>query len=123
MGPKKILIADDDADIRDLLAIFLRKSGFEVVEVDEGRSAVSEALKGGFELILMDVMMPGIDGYHAAAEISEKMGSFRPKILIMTSRNLDVEQGIVVLSGADASIQKPFKLEDVKAKIETLLAP
>ncbi len=67
-------------------------------------------------------MMPELDGYHVASEISAKMGSARPRILIMTSRDLAAEHGIAVMSGADASIQKPFKLADVKVKIEALLS-
>lgn len=121
MAAKRILLADDDAEIRDIVEIFLSKRGFEVVCVETGRQAVAEAVNSRFDLILMDVMMPELDGYHAAADISERLGNARPKIVIMTSRNVDAEKGIAVLSGADATIQKPFKLADIKAKIDALL--
>lgn len=121
MSSKRILIADNDEELRDLLAFFLRKMGFEVVAVDNGQSALEETGNGEFVLVILDVMMPELDGYHVAAELSAKMGSSRPKILIMTSRDLNAEHGIAVMSGADASIQKPFKLADVKLKIEALL--
>lgn len=121
MGSKNILIADNDEELRSLLAFFIAKMGFRVAVVNNGKSAVEEAQKGDFELVMLDVMMPELDGYHTAAEISEKMGNSRPKILIMTSRDLKTEHGIALMSGADASIQKPFKLSEVKTKIESIL--
>lgn len=121
MSSKRILIADNDEELLNLLTFFLAKLGFQVVAVSDGQAALVEARKGGFDLILLDVMMPELDGYHAAAEISALGTDSPPKILIMTSRDLASERGIAVTSGADAVIQKPFKLADIKAKIETLL--
>jgi CheY-like chemotaxis protein len=121
MSAKRILLADDEEEIRDILQVFLAKRGFEVVCVGTGREAVTEAVRGRFDLILMDVMMPEMDGYHAAAAISERLGAERPKIVIMSSRNVETEKGIAVLSGAEGTLQKPFKLADVKTKIDELL--
>lgn len=121
MEPKRILLADDDEDLRGLLSFFLRKQGFEVVAVGDGREALVTVEKEKFDLALLDVMMPGIDGYHVAQQLCERMGASRPKIVLMTSRNLEVEKGVALMSGADAAIQKPFKLPDVKAKIDAVL--
>lgn len=121
MGSKKVLIADNDEEFRSLLAFFLGKMGLQVVLVTNGREAIEEAVKGDFDLVMLDVMMPEVDGYHTAIEITEKMGSSRPKILIMTSRDLKTENGIAIMSGADATLQKPCKLSEIKERIESIL--
>ena len=122
MGPKRILLADDDAELRELLSFFLRKHGFEVVPVTNGREALAAAQEAPFDLALLDVMMPEIDGYHAAQRLSDLMGASRPKILLITSRDVQAEKGIALMSGADGSVQKPFKLADVLSAIRTILA-
>ena len=67
-------------------------------------------------------MMPYIDGYHVASEISSRLGSEAPKIIIMTSRDVASERGIALLSGASDVVQKPFTLDELEAKIKAALA-
>ena len=66
-------------------------------------------------------MMPYIDGYHVASEITSKFGADAPKIVIMTSRDVESEKGIALLSGACDAVQKPFTLDELEAKIRSLL--
>jgi len=121
MEPKRILVADDDAELRELLSFFLRNHGFEVAAVTDGLAVLAEAQKDRFDLVLLDVMMPEMDGYHAAQRLADLLGASRPKILLMTSRDVHAEKGIALMSGADASIQKPFKLSEVLAAIQAIL--
>ncbi|MDD2804857.1 MAG: response regulator [Elusimicrobiales bacterium] len=118
---KRILIADDDPDLIDLLESFFRGQGFDVTAKVNGKDALQAAESEKFDLVLLDVMMPYIDGYHVASEISSRLGSEAPKIIIMTSRDTASEKGIALLSGANEVVQKPFSLEDIEAKVKAVL--
>ena len=120
-GGKRILIADDDPDLIDLLESFFRGQGYEVTAKVNGKEALQAAESEKFDLVLLDVMMPYIDGYHVASEISSRLGSEAPKIIIMTSRDTASEKGIALLSGASEVIQKPFSLDDVNARVKAAL--
>jgi DNA-binding response OmpR family regulator len=120
-GGKRILIADDDPDLIDLLESFFRGEGYEVTAKVNGKDALQAAESEKFDLVLLDVMMPYIDGYHVASEISSRLGSEAPKIIIMTSRDTASEKGIALLSGASEVIQKPFSLDDVNARVKAAL--
>ena len=118
---KKILIADDDPDIVDLLETYFTGKEYEVVIVTNGKDALKKAENDKFDIILLDVMMPYIDGYHVAYEISSKQESSAPKIVIMTSRDVSTEKGIALLSGAAEVVQKPFSLDELQSKIDSAL--
>ncbi|MCG2727000.1 MAG: response regulator transcription factor [Elusimicrobia bacterium] len=118
-GGKKILIADDDPDIVDLLETYFTREKYEVVIVTNGKDALKKAENEKFDVILLDIMMPYIDGYHVAYEISSKQAGSSPKIIIMTSRDVSNEKGIALLSGAAEVVQKPFSLEELQSKIDS----
>lgn len=118
---KRILIADDDPDILDLLEAFFKKQGYDVTAVVNGKDALQRAGSAQFDIVLLDVMMPYIDGYHVAQEISSKAAR-PPKIIIMTSRDVSSEKGIALLSGASDAVQKPFTLEELERKVAAVLA-
>jgi len=120
-GGKRILIADDDPDISDLLESYFKKAGYSVTITVNGKEALQKAEAEKFDLVLLDVMMPYIDGYHVASEISSRAGPDCPKIIIMTSRDVASERGIALLSGACDAVQKPFTLEELEAKIKAAL--
>ncbi|MCM2266160.1 MAG: response regulator [Elusimicrobiales bacterium] len=118
---KRILIADDDPDIIDLLEAYFKRAGYNVTVKVNGKEALQAAEAEKFDLVLLDVMMPYIDGYHVASEISSRLGSEAPKIIIMTSRDVAAEKGIAMLSGATDAVQKPFSLEELEAKVKAAL--
>ena len=120
-GGKRILIADDDPDIVDLLETYYKRKGFEVIVVTNGKDALQKIESEKFDLVLMDVMMPYIDGYHVTYEVTSKFGVAAPKVIIMTSRDVASERGIAMLSGAQDVVQKPFTLDDLDKKVEALL--
>ncbi|HAT71886.1 MAG TPA: hypothetical protein DCS63_03625 [Elusimicrobia bacterium] len=119
---KRILIADDDPDIIDLLEAYFRRAGYIVTATVNGKEALQKAEVEKFDLVLLDVMMPYIDGYHVASEISSRLGTDAPKIIIMTSRDVASERGIALLSGASDAVQKPFSLDELDAKVKAALA-
>ena len=120
-GGKRILIADDDPDIVDLLEAYYRKKGHEVSSATNGKDALRCIESGNFDLVLMDVMMPYIDGYHVTHEVTAKLGARAPRIVIMTSRDVANEKGIAMLSGAHDVMQKPFTLDELDKKVDQLL--
>ncbi|MFA6435271.1 MAG: response regulator transcription factor [Elusimicrobiales bacterium] len=120
-GGKRILIADDDPDIVDLLESYYTKKGHSVSVVINGKEALQKLESEKFDLVLMDVMMPYVDGYHVAYEITSKLGAEAPRIIIMTSRDVASEKGIAMLSGALEVLQKPFTLSDLDKKVAAVL--
>lgn len=118
---KRILIADDDTDLNEMLQNFLTSENYEVVSVFNGKDALQKAQTEKFDLILLDVMMPYIDGYHVAYEITNSSLAEIPKIIIMTSRDVSLEKGIGSMSGACEMLQKPFGLDNLLSKIKNTL--
>lgn len=118
---KRILIADDDPDLLELLKMDLSLQEYEIETATNGKDALELATKSSFDLVILDVMMPYIDGYHVASELTEKLGANAPRIMIMTSRDTQREQGVAMMSGATAVMQKPFGMVDLHNKIKEIL--
>lgn len=118
---KRILVADDDPDLLDLLKMDLSYQGYEVLAAANGKDALQVALNETLDLVLLDVMMPYIDGYHVAYEITNKLGAKAPKIMIMTSRDTVKEKGIALMSGAAEVMQKPFEMAKLHDRVTALL--
>ena len=119
---KRILIADDDPDFVELLQLDLTQKGYEVRTTGNGKDTLQAALAEKFDLVLLDVMMPYIDGYHVACELSARLGARAPYIIIMTSRDAKREKGIALMSGAQEALQKPFELSYLHERVETALS-
>ena len=123
MGAGKcILVADDDQDLVDLLKLDLTHEGYEILTALDGKEALQILNSQKVDLVILDVMMPYVDGYHVAYELtSHPAQGALPKILILTSRDVTEEREIAKLSGADVLIQKPFDMEDLHQWIRELL--
>ncbi len=119
---KRILVADDDPDLLDLLKMDLGFQGYEVLVAANGKDALQTAMSEQLDLVLLDVMMPYIDGYHVAYELTNKLGSKAPRIVIMTSRDTVKEKGIALMSGAMEVLQKPFEMAKLHERIAAILA-
>lgn len=119
---KRILVADDDPDLLDLLKMDLGFQGYEVSVAANGKDALQIAMNETFDLVLLDVMMPYIDGYHVAYELTNKLGAKAPRIMIMTSRDTIKEKGIALMSGAAEVLQKPFEMAKLHDRIAAVLA-
>ena len=113
-----ILVVDDEADIRKILRLLLSKKGYNVTEAANGAEAVEEARLCNFDLIIMDIMMPRLDGIEATARIREF--SVVP-VLFLTAKSLDRDKEAAYLSGGDDYLVKPFSSTELMLKIESLL--
>jgi len=119
-GRKRVLVVDDDQSLRELLEMELQDD-FDVVMAEDGDKALEAAKGQNFDLILLDVMMPGKDGYHVAMELTNSQGANAPKILILTARDTVREKGIAIMSGAASMLQKPFTSDQLQKKIQEVL--
>jgi len=119
----KVLVADDHHINRALLDAILRKTGHDVVLVDNGRSAVERALSGAFDLVLMDIQMPEVDGVAAAQEIraGEPDGPRLP-ILAVTGHDSPEHRRAFEAAGMDGGITKPFDLPSLLAEVARVVA-
>lgn len=115
----RILIADDEAEIRKILTILLENSGYEVVSASDGLSAVM-TLRGDSEidLCIMDVMMPRMDGIRACEEI-RRFSSI--PILFLTARSLEEDKELAYSGGGDDYLVKPFSSKELLMKVEALI--
>lgn len=127
MDPIKILLVDDEQDIVDTIKYSLELRGFEVDVAYDGISAMALARKGGYHVLLLDVMLPGKNGYEVSRLLKEDMASSRIApfgIILITARRLDTEvreEFVSTWSKADACIYKPFEMEDLTDAIALLL--
>jgi len=116
----KVLAVDDAPDVRRLIEIKLKKAGFEVLTAADGQEGLDQALSKKPDVILMDVMMPKMDGFTAAREIKAKACP-APVILMLTAKGeeSDVMQGLT--GGADDYIVKPFAPRELISRIKVAM--
>jgi len=114
----KVLVVDDEWNMRNLLRIYLKKQGFEVKEATNGTEAVAIANNEPIDVIILDVMMPDLDGWQVCRKIRERQ---QTPIIMLTARNeiKDKVQGLGI--GADDYVTKPFEPEELVARIHALL--
>ena len=113
-----ILVCDDDRDIVSALDIYLTSEGYRTVKAYDGLEAVKAAEAQPVDLILMDIMMPGLDGIRATAKLREK---FNVPIILLTAKSEDADKVLGLNIGADDYITKPFNILEVKARIKAII--
>ncbi|MGE4284155.1 MAG: response regulator YycF [Clostridia bacterium] len=115
---RKILVVDDEKPIVDILRFNLKKEGYMVVEAYDGEEAVSKALSEDPDLILLDVMLPKMDGFAVCKKIREKLAT---PILMLTAREEEVDKVLGLELGADDYITKPFSVRELMARVKANL--
>jgi DNA-binding response OmpR family regulator len=114
----KILIVDDEANIRDLAALYLQKEGFEVAGAVDGAEALARFKDISPALVVLDVMMPGVDGFEVCRELRRESDV---PILMLTARNEDVDKIVGLEIGADDYMTKPFNPRELVARVKAIL--
>lgn len=115
---KKILIVDDEKPIVDILTYNLKKEGYETIEANDGETAVSLAFDENPDLILLDVMLPKLDGFSVCKKIRE---TSNVPILMLTAKEDEVDKIVGLELGADDYITKPFSVRELVARIKANL--
>jgi len=123
MSRATILIADDSADIRMIMRFFLNDLGFAVVEAADGNEAVRLARQCQPVLILLDLCMPGIDGWEVAARLRADPALEEVPILAMTAYNVSSAILAALHAGCQQVVAKPFDLHDISRRITALMVP
>ena len=114
----RILVVDDDVDLCELLAKYLRREGFEVDIANNGETGVESALSGDHALIVLDVMLPGLNGFDVLSSIRKKSNV---PVLMLTARGDDVDRIVGLEMGADDYLPKPFNPRELMARIRAIL--
>lgn len=119
--PASVLIADDDPNIVLALRFLMEKAGYRVRAAADGPSAVAALNEERPDVVLLDVMMPGLNGYDVCAAIRADPGFDTTRIVMLTAKGLDAERSRGLGLGADLYVTKPFSTKEVLAKVRALL--
>lgn len=116
---KKILIVEDDDDIASIERDYLEVGGYEVKVEENGTAGLTEALTGEYDLILLDIMLPGMDGFQIVRKLRDKIDI---PIMMVTARRSDIDKIRGLGFGADDYIEKPFSPGVLVARVKSQLA-
>ena len=117
--PSSVLVVEDDADLAGLLALHLRDAGYAVERVADGALALQKALAGGYDALVLDVMLPGLTGMEVCQRL-RAAGRTVP-ILMLTARGDEADRVAGLDAGADDYVPKPFSIREVVARVAALL--
>lgn len=112
---KKILIVEDEKDISDIISYNLLKQGYEVSVANDGETGLNKALTGMFDLILLDVMLPGVDGFEICRRVRQRLET---PIIMLTAREEESDKVMGLELGADDYMTKPFSLKELYSRIK-----
>jgi DNA-binding response OmpR family regulator len=118
MMPPRILVVEDDAPVASVLERGLRLAGFDVVIVEDGESGADAWMAGGFATVVLDVMLPGLDGVELCRRM-RRAGDSTP-VVMLTARDDDELRRAGLAAGASAYFTKPFVYSDLVALVRTL---
>ena len=118
----KILLVEDNELNRDMLSRRLQRKGFEVAMAVDGLQGVEMALAGGYDLILMDMSLPELDGWEATRRVREAAQTRRVPIIALTAHAMSGDREKAMAAGCDDYDTKPVELERLLGKIQALLA-
>jgi len=115
---EKILIIEDDAKISDLVKLYLEKDGFKVAIANDGKQGMEKIAKENPDLIILDLMLPEIDGLTIAKSV--RAGSHIP-IIMLTAKDEETDKIVGLEIGADDYVVKPFSPKELVARVKALL--
>ena len=118
LAMKRILVVEDDRDIGSLVAMHLQDAGAEVVLCHDGDEGLEKALGGGFELLILDLMLPGTDGLEIYRRV-RSMERYTP-ILMLTARSAEMDRVLGLEMGADDYLTKPFSVRELVARVKAI---
>ena len=117
-----ILLADDDLDIRTLVRLAIETIDCDIIEASDGEIALEQILVEAPNLVVLDVMMPGLTGWEVCKYVKSKEGYKEIQILMLTAVGETVNQMTAPLYGADAYLDKPFDMDEIVQVIQGLLS-
>jgi two-component system, OmpR family, alkaline phosphatase synthesis response regulator PhoP len=121
MSKASILVVDDDPEIVTMLSMRLGKRGYEVTTASDGNKALEVAKAGKFDVVLLDVMMPGKSGWEVARALKQDPATQDVKIVMVSAIGEKTNEITAPIYGADAHVDKPFEFEHLERVIARLL--
>ena len=117
---KRILVVEDEDAIREFVVINLQRAGYDVVEANSGEAALQkyEENHGEFDVAILDIMMPGIDGLTVCKELRKKSGNLG--IIMLTAKTQEMDKVTGLMLGADDYVTKPFSPSELVARVDSL---
>ena len=116
--PEKILVVEDEIALQETLAYNLKKEGYLIETVDDGRSALESARRMKPDLIVLDIMLPEMDGFEVARILRKEMST---AILMLTARDDEIDRVVGLEVGADDYLTKPFSMRELIARVKAQL--
>jgi DNA-binding response OmpR family regulator len=120
MMATRVLVVDDEPMVREVLARYLAREGFEVSEAADGVSALEHVAAGSPDLVLLDLMLPGLDGYEVFRRLREDSPT-APPVIMLTARGEETDRIVGLELGADDYVTKPFSPREVVARVRAVL--
>src|SRR6186997_2777944 len=114
----RVLVVEDEESYRDALAYMLRKEGFDVVEAADGTEGLAAYDKGGADIVLLDLMMPGVPGTEVCRQLRQR-GPV--PVIMVTARDSEIDKVVGLELGADDYVTKPFSQRELVARIRAVL--
>jgi two-component system response regulator MtrA len=115
---ERVLLVEDDASIREVTDLGLRRAGFRVTTATDGRAGLACARQPVFDLVILDVMLPELDGFEVCREIRK---TSRVPIVMLTARTDTIDVVVGLESGADDYVKKPFEIAELVARVRAVL--
>jgi len=119
---KKILIVDDEPDLLDLIELILTNEGYEVNKAQNGKTAVELASKNDYDLIIMDIMMPEMDGWETIKTIRAEKKNLNLPVVMLTCRDNSQDKYFAIQEGVEDYVTKPFTPNQLVSIIENIFA-
>ena len=118
----QIMVVDDDQEMRQLISITLLRYGYEVLEAAGGRQALAEIAQKPPDLLILDVMMPDLNGLQVMRQLKLNRETISIPVIMLSAKCQEDDIAIMMQSGADACLPKPFSLRDLIHCIEQILS-
>ncbi len=121
MKKTKVLVIEDDADVRELITYNLDASGFETESAVNGQQGLDKARQGGFDIVVLDIMLPVIDGFTVCRKLRAEPATLKLPVIMLTARGEESDIVMGLESGADDYITKPFSPKVLIARINAVM--
>jgi DNA-binding response OmpR family regulator len=118
---KKALVVEDDPDIVELIEHYLKAEGFEVEATGNGRAALERLRAGSYQVVVLDLQLPGMDGLGVCAELRRDKRTRSVPVIMLTARGDEADRVVGLEVGADDYIVKPFSPKELVARVRALL--
>ena len=120
---KRVLVVDDEPNIVMSLRFLMEREGFQVEVAPTGEAALAALDQAPADLVLLDVMMPELDGFEVCQRIRNNPAWHKTKVVMLTAKGRDVERDKGLALGADAYVTKPFSTRELVARVKQMLEP